>query len=220
MEPGTAEWSWCWQASSSPMLNPCSSPQPARLRSVRTALPRRIRIHACHCLHLPAGMGGEWGMAVGVGCWIPHGRRAQAGAACTQGRAGGGEGQSQALVPHFDLQPTCSCRDEDRGFKSAPSWHAVSHSSALLCCACWKHWHKALCIREVFRKNALIYPHVTPLRKVNILWSLETASLLISQTPWIWLQISKGDTLGSGQVQNLVLGPCINKNPWEQRWHI
>lgn len=72
-------------------------------------------------------------MAIGVGCWIPHGRRAQAGAACTQGRAGGGEGQSQALVPHFNLQPTCSCRDEDVVLNQR--LHGMRCPTAQPCCA-------------------------------------------------------------------------------------
>lgn len=72
------------------------------------------------------------------------GRRVQAGAACIQWRTGGREGQSQALVPHLDLWPTCSCGDEDSGFRSAPFWQALLNSSALLCCACCKHFGDVL----------------------------------------------------------------------------
>jgi len=104
-----------------------------------------------------------------AGSLVAQGQESTGRAACTRGRAGGRAGQSQALVPHLDLWPACSCGDEDCGLKSTPLWQALSYSSAMLCCTCCKHRHQALHNLEVFWKNKLIYPHVTPTRKVNTL---------------------------------------------------
>lgn len=75
-----------------------------------------------HCLHLLTGTGrggGEWGMA--MGWWIAgsHGKRAGQCRQRLHRECRGQKQQSQALVPDLDLWPACSCRDEERGFKSA-----------------------------------------------------------------------------------------------------
>lgn len=70
-------------------------------------------------------------------------------------------GQSQALVPRLDLWPTCSCRDGDLYGRHCPA--------AQLCCAVPVANTSMKPFLEVFGKNALIYPRITPMRKVNTL---------------------------------------------------
>lgn len=136
MEPGTADRSSCWLVTSCPMLNSLSSSCPTQLWNVRSTLSRGIHIRALHRLHLPTGAGGgEWEMAVGVGCWISSRRRA-GDPRWQLGRRGDKDGQSRALVPALGLWPTCACQDEEHCFRSAALCQVWPRSSALLCSAC------------------------------------------------------------------------------------
>lgn len=137
-QDGARHGSCCWQAASSTTLHPLSSSQLAWLQSIRTALPRRtgIPLPASSCWDRKRRRARN-GHGV-VDCWISwqKGRRVQAGAA---ERGQGPKGAEPNPIPDLDLWPASSCRDEDCGFTSAPSWQALSYCTAFLCYACSKH---------------------------------------------------------------------------------